>query len=439
MDARFRFYLILLVILLGLYAVAESQRPQEQRWDRTYQNTDKIPFGTYALVELLPGLFGTDDVRITREPVFNQLDNTYSYSSSSDSDASDSSNDTIDDKTEYSSIFIKDSVSWDSTVSSSARTTSPLNYIIVSPTVEIDSLTLYKLLHFADCGHHVFIATDNFPESLVNALGLVERPYTPAFTGRDSVRLLIAGDSTGRAYRFGSGDIGSSFRQKSPVANPAFTTLATDAAGRAVLVRARRGFGDITLCSVPAAFGNYFVLRPATAGFAWQALSTLPRGPVWWDEYTKQGRAGSDSVFRVLFQHPALKLSFWLLLGGGLLLLWIGGRRRQRIIPVVKPLPNNTLQFVRTVAGLYRQGDNHAPIAHRKIELFLDFLRTRYKEPTDNLAADAYRELLAQKSGLPRADINELLRRLNLIRTADYVSDGDLHWLSHALSEFRSR
>ena len=429
MDTRFRFYLGLLAVLLVLYAVAESYRPQEPRWDHTYRNTDKIPYGTYALVELLPDLFGPDDVTVTREPVYNQRE----LAARRERGAA---------HTAARTVVNPDADSLARRLKAGQGSAAPLNYLLVSPTVALDSLDATKLLNFAAAGHHVFLAADNLPDNLLKKLGLVQRPYDPpgrAGLVRDTVRLLFSGDSTGRAYRFASRDISAYFRQKGLAPNLALTTLATDAGGRAVLVRARRGFGDITLCSVPTAFTNYFVLRPPTAGFAWQALSSLPRGPVWWDEYTKQGRAGSDSLLRVVFQHPALKIAFWLLLAGGLLLLLVNGRRRQRVIPVVVPLPNNTLQFVRTVAGLYRQGDNHAPIAHRKIELFLDFLRVRYKESTDDLTADSFRALLARKAGLPRADVDELLRRLAGLRTSSYVSDGELLWLSQTLSEFRKR
>lgn len=439
MDTRFRFYLGLLAVLLVLYAVAESQRPQEQRWDRTYQNTDKIPFGTYALVELLPDLFGTEDVKVTREPVFNQITDFSRQGPPADDTIAMTVVSPADDSLAQRLSAGQGSAPGAHSV---AHTGAPISYLFVTPQLALDSLDLQRMLAFAAAGHHVFLAADNLPRKLIEKLGLELRAYDPptrAGQPRDTIRLLFAGDSTGRAYRFGSGDVSAHFRQRGAAFNPALTTLATDAGGRAVLVRVRRGFGDITLCSVPVAFTNYFVLRPATAGFAWQALSGLPKGPVWWDEYTKQGRAGGDSLLRVVFKNPALKIAFWLLLAGGALLLFVHGRRRQRVIPVVKPLPNNTLQFVRTVAGLYRQGDNHAPIAHRKIDLFLDFLRTRYKEPTADLAAESFRALLAQKAGLPRADLDELLRRLGGLRTSSYVSDGELLWLSQTLSEFRKR
>ncbi len=471
MDTRFRIYLGVLVALLVLYAVAESQRPPELRWDHTYQNQDKIPFGTYALVELLPDLFETDEVTISRAPVSEQIaENSPAADEAGEKAPSEfiseiSQGDTIVSNAD-STVIVNPNVtdtttawiSWTKDASNfsepplPARASQAINYVFISPQVNFDSLDTEALLRFVSLGHHVFIAADGLPPQLLKRLNLSVRQYAPSTHTRDSVRLFINGDSTSRAYRFAASDIGYVFRQLLHAQRPkedtptgiapcvsSINSLAVDSKNQAVLVSASYGFGDITLCSVPTAFTNYFVLRPATAGFAWQALSSLPRGPVWWDEYSKQGRAGSDSLLRVVFKYPALKLAFWLLLGGGLLLLWVGGRRRQRVIPVVKPLPNNTLQFVRTVAGLYRQGDNHAAIAHRKIDLFLDFLRTRYKAPTDDLNAESFRALLAQKAGLPRADVDELLRRLNGVRASSYVSDGELLWLSQTLSEVRKR
>ena len=408
MDTRFRLYLLGLVVLLGLYAVAESQRPTPVNWHRTYQSRDRIPFGTYALVELLPDVFGPDaDVTVTREPVYNRLWQAE-----------------------------EDPVSRALTMAHDV----PTNYVFVSPAVALDSLDLEALLTYATDGGHVFIAADELPANLLRRLHLVQRSYDAvSIAAKDSVRLLFAGDSTGRAYRFGSRDVSAHLRQQGPDYDSTLTTLAADPAGRAVLVRAATGAGSVTLCSVPVAFTNYFVLHTRSADFAWRALSALPRGAVWWDEYQKQGRDHNESLLRVVMKHPALRVAFWLLLGGGLLLLLVNGRRRQRPIPVVKPLPNNTLQFVHTVAGLYRQGDNHAAIAPRKIDLFLDHLRTRYRAPTDDLGADSFRELLAHKLALPRADVDELLRRLDGLRQSGYASDGELLWLSRTLSELRKR
>ena len=216
------------------------------------------------------------------------------------------------------------------------------------------------------------------------------------------------------------------------------TVLARDARRRAVLVRVPVGRGSLLLCTTPAAFSNLLLLKPATAGFAFATLSGLPAGrPVFWDEYQKQGPLGEQSLLRVLEQHVALRWALWAALVGAVLFVLFEARRRQRIIPVIKPLPNTTLLFTRTVAGLYRQGSNHALIAEKKIGLFQEHLRTRYHEPGLDLADADTRERLAQKSGVALPAVDELVRRINRTLTAPQVSDADLVALNQAINQFR--
>jgi hypothetical protein len=139
----------------------------------------------------------------------------------------------------------------------------------------------------------------------------------------------------------------------------------------------------------------------------------------------------------VLLAHDALRRALYLSLLGTLLFVLFEARRRQRIIPILKPLPNTTLQFTRTVASLYRQGGNHALIAEKKIGLFLEFLRQRLNEPGLDFNDAEARERVAQKAGVPVAKVDQLVRRINLIRTAPQVSDAELLLLSRALHEFR--
>jgi len=208
-------------------------------------------------------------------------------------------------------------------------------------------------------------------------------------------------------------------------------------AGRLV-GRVPHGQGHLYLCTLPLAFTNYFVLQPGTANFAFAALSYLPTGrPVWWDEYQKQGRQEEQSLLRVLLAHDALRWALYLTLLGALLFVVFEARRRQRVIPILKPLPNTTLLFTRTVASLYRQGASHVPIAEKKIGLFLEHLRTRFHEPGLDLNDEAARERLAQKTGLPRADIDALVRRINYLLTAPRVTDADLLGLNKAINDFR--
>ena len=47
-------------------------------------------------------------------------------------------------------------------------------------------------------------------------------------------------------------------------------------------------------------------------------------------------------------------------------------KRRQRVVPIINPLPNTTLDFTKTIGNLYYQEGNHQNIVDKKIIYFLE-------------------------------------------------------------------
>ena len=325
------------------------------------------------------------------------------------------------------------------------------NYLFVNTTFNATPADLPVLLRYAALGHNVFVVAESFREAgqtLLDTLGLrVRRVRLATRRGArglpvpDSVTMRFTNPAlAGPRYRLPGADADLHFEADSAHPRPAYgpaRSLAADAQGRPVLVRCAYGRGYIYLCTVPIAFTNQFVLRPATSQFAATALSYLPARAAWWDEYQKQGRLGNQSLLRLISGHEALNTAWYLLIIGGLLFVLVEARRRQRVIPTIKPLPNTTLLFTRTVASLYRQGRSHGAIAEKKIGLFMDYLRTRFQEPSPDFGDEQFRERLSQKSGVARPRIDALLRQVNFARTAPQLNDQQLLQLSRALSDFR--
>jgi hypothetical protein len=460
----FRWYLVGILLLFGGYVALEYYRPKPLDWSPTLSNKDKIPYGTYALFDGLPQVLGTDSVASVRAPIYNQLLGTeepnlgqgrpvnvdFEEKPAADSVAAD---------TAATAKLARDEAN-DRAAAETETATLPLqatraSYIFINQDFEASRLETTALLRFVAAGHDVFIAAEDFGPMrrgfLADTLGIrtyeadtarlaqVVRGNSPA--GRaDSVPLHLLRPRPGLAQTdFNFNAIAVNYRLALTKRRPhAGATLAADERGRPVLLRLNHGRGHFYLCSVPLAFGNYWVLRPRTGDFAFAALSYLPAGhPAWWDEYQKQGREGEQSTLRVLLAHPALRTAYYLVLVVGLLFVFVEARRRQRIIPIINPLPNTTLLFTRTVAGLYQQGRNHAQIAEKKTALFLDYLRTRFQEAAPDLADDAFRERLSQKAGVPRPRVDELVRLINHARTAPAVTDQQLLILSRAIRDFK--
>jgi hypothetical protein len=456
----FRLYSLGLLALFGAYVALEYYRPKPLDWRPTLSNADKIPYGTYALFDVLPHLLGTDDVASVRQPIYNQFFDINEPETDEDFVSTDSV--TTSELRDSTTVAAADSASTalaapaaaDSTTTDEEETeqeeTTPertpnlpqqrTTYLFVNSSFSLSRLEKPALLRFIEAGNDVFIAAERFDTTLTNALGFrvteADSASAPSsISGPDSVRVRFVNPTLGAALRLPAW--ATTGRLAVSAGHPG-TTLATDEQGRAVLLRLNRGKGHVYVCTVPLAFANYFVLPPRQRQFALAALSYLPTGrPVWWDEYQKQGRVGEQSVLRVLLAHESLRLAYYLLWATAVLFIIIEARRRQRIIPVIKPLPNTTLLFTRTVAGLYQQGGNHQRIAEKKVALFLDYLRTRFQEPAPDLGDEGFRERLSQKAGLPRPRVEELVRLINFARTAPTVTDQELLKLSRAIYDFK--
>ena len=475
----FRLYLLGLMLLFAGYVVLEYNRPRPLDWNPSYANKDKIPYGTYVLFDQLPALLGTDSIEAVRLPVYNQLtgqspgepvaliprsgSETVAAPTTNDSAAA-TATDTAAAAPQQQTAGTARPENTATTETPSTRSTVagetehangpaddiPLrpgsaNYLFINQDFELSRPDALALLQFVARGNDAFVATQTFSGArglLRNRLGFdVDGVNSPPRKGHegffrpDSVDLRFSNPALARAgIRLPSAGVGPRLVVDSGrVGN----TLATDAQGRAVFIRLAYGRGHFYVCTAPLAFTNYYLLRPRSAAFAAAALAYLPARRSWWDEFQKQGPVGEQSLLRVVFAHQALRLAYYLALVGGLLFVFVAARRRQRVIPIIRPLPNTTLLFTRTVAGLYRQGNSHALIAEKKVSLFMDYLRTRFQETNPDFGDADFRERLSQKSGLARSRVDELLRLVNFARTAPRVTDQQLLQLSRALNNFK--
>lgn len=490
----FRLYLLSIGLLFAGYVALEYHRPKPLDWTATYINKDKIPYGTYVLYDQLPQLLGTDSIEAVRLPVYNQLtgqslregpeadhptvEDDRTTPGNPDTTANTDPTDSTSDSAAAAASTATDEATkpGDSAETPPTTTLAPAptnhgeetpdeeadaeesaddrplrlrpeqaNYLFINQEFELSRPDVRALLRFVARGNDAFVAAQRFGRTRgllrdsvgfdVEDVDLTTHPNAKGIPVVDSVEVRFTNPGLARVrYRLP----GTSVAQRLVVdSGRVGRTLATDAQGRAVFVRLAYGRGHFYLCTAPVAFTNYYLLRPRTTAFAASALAYLPARRTWWDEYQKQGPVGEQSLLRVVLAHEALRLAYYLSLAGTLLFVLVEARRRQRVIPTIKPLPNTTLLFTRTVASLYRQGSSHALIAEKKVGLFLDYLRTRFQETNPDLGDDAFRERLSQKAGLARSRVDELLRLVNFARTAPQLTDRDLLLLSKALSDFK--
>ena len=110
-------------------------------------------------------------------------------------------------------------------------------------------------------------------------------------------------------------------------------------------------------------------------------------------------------------------------------------KRRQRIIPVIEPVRNTTLDFVETVSSVYFSQHDNNSIAKKKIQFWLEYIRQRYYIPTQNLD-DNFVQQLQRKSGASKELIETIIRNVQRAEAQPKITDDLLVQLTGSIDTF---
>jgi hypothetical protein len=178
------------------------------------------------------------------------------------------------------------------------------------------------------------------------------------------------------------------------------------------------------------------MLKPGGAEYAATALSFLKSSrQIVLDEYYTQGDAGDDTPMRVFLSNTALEWAYYIALFSLAIFVLYEIKRRQRIIPVIEPLSNSTLDFVSVVGRVYYEKRNNANIAQKKILYLLTWLRDEYHVKTNKLD-DEFIEKLTGKLGLKKAFAVDLVDYIKYISVQTQVNDRELIELNKLIEKF---
>lgn len=220
-----------------------------------------------------------------------------------------------------------------------------------------------------------------------------------------------------------------------------FTTIAGTAKnGKANFIQLRyvRG-GSISVQIEPLAFTNFFLLHKKNKIYYDNAFAWLPNKitRVEWDDYyrNKQPAKSNFSSLGFLMKQPSFFFAIVLLLVLCCLAVLAESKRRQRIVPLIPPLQNSSLDFVKTVGRLYFQQRDHKNLAHKMSVHFLDYVRRKYNITT-SLLDEAFVDKLSYKSGFNRQALSDIIESIKRIEQASSFSEEELVNLSKKLEQF---
>lgn len=317
-----------------------------------------------------------------------------------------------------------------------------VTYLVIKQNMYIIGDTI--ILDEVKKGSNLFISCENLIRNITDSLGL---NYTEADSDLSLKKLdLLRLSLTNKNWR-------NADYQLKPVLNT-FAFVDADSSTTTILgteklpdgkiypnfLKIKYGKGYVFIHNQPQVFTNHVLLsEKSSSNYVAHLLSYIPKNmPVVWfvDGQTSNPDAPkTETGLSVVFRYPALRAVWLLLIYGLVLYILFNSKRRQRIVPVIKPLRNTTVEFVQTIGNLYYQQGNVPNIIDKKIVFFLDRIRTNYFIDTSKLD-ERFTERLRSKSEKNIELITEIVEFINKFRKNKTAEKNDLIHLNKLIEEF---
>lgn len=210
--------------------------------------------------------------------------------------------------------------------------------------------------------------------------------------------------------------------------------------GRANFIQLKKGKGRLFLHLSPLSFSNYFLLYQNNIEYFSQVFSMIPGNThtIIWDEYyRKRSYANKDSNgwFASIMKQQSFRSGILLALALLLIFALLEMRRRQRFIPRIAPLKNDTLDFVKTMGLLYYDKKDNVNLAQKMSAYFLEHLRNKYHIFSKELNEAFIREV-SDKSGADTALVTAIVDQIKQVSHEGVIPDANLIQLQTNIEKF---
>ncbi|HSI71221.1 MAG TPA: DUF4350 domain-containing protein [Gillisia sp.] len=392
-GGKFALGLILLVVLFLTYL--EASEPDPVNWNPSYLETDKIALGSFVFYD------SWEEIGVNLEKV-----NVPPYE------------------------FLNQESSG--------------TYFFLNNYLSFDDAELKKLLNWVDNGNTLFLAAGHFSENLSDTLQFETATRIPGgdLSSLPHLELVNPRLQVPGGFQY-THDVNLQYFRKVDtlkhtvlgVGNLEKFSKPEDAFP--VFLHSEWGNGDIYIHSFPEAFSNYFLLNENNYNYAEGVLAYLDTDEtIYWDRYYKSGKAFHTSPLYILLNNKALKWAYYFVLLGAVLFIIFEGKRKQRPVPVVEPLKNQTYEYSRTIADLYLEQKKYKALALKKIDHFYDYIRSRYRI-FSSLEEEKTLKELSEKSGQNIKEIRKLLAFFQQISNQPEISKEELQELNDKLNSYK--
>lgn len=389
MNRTYKTYGIILLVVIILMTIVQLNKKEVIDWRKNFSTTEKSPFGLFVFNQEVNDLLNQKLIRINQSP--------YSF---------------------YSQNHPKKTH----------------NILLVQK--RLDKVSLEKILHEVKNGSDAMILSEEFPKELEEALQFKlgnfnydETSYlyfTDDKISHDSI-VIDKVQSWGAFTKFNfknSEILGTEYYEKE---------YDNDYESAANFLKINYGRGHVYLHAEPLILTNYYLLKKENQNYIQDVFSFLPNRETYW--FQESETESSQSPLRFIWANPPLRNAWLIFLFSVFIFILFNAKRRQRVVPIMEPLKNKSVEFIRSIGNLYMQeGDFHDMMA-KKSQYFLSRVRTELLIDTHNLDEE-FEKKLQLKTGKSSEKINEAVNLIKKsLNPSSQVINEDLIKLNKALNE----
>lgn len=389
-----RKYITLLVLLTIVVVSIKIFQPTPVDWTESYSAAEKKPFGAYILNNLLPITFEEVEILTNNSPIF------------------------------------------ESELDVSSR-----NWVFINQVFALDEFENEILHEKVTAGDHIFISAREIGGAFADSLNLrVSQSFPSIDPSATSLDSLVS-----NPVNFSNENIRNQNAWAFPIELTQayftkFDTTRTEILGysdsdQVNFIKVSYGSGAYYIHSNPFLFTNYFLRNVEKYDYAFKALSYLPKQTTYWDEYYKIDRLVFSSPIQFIISNDNLKWAWFTGLFGIIAYLIFNSRRTQRIIPVINPPSNTSIDFAQTIANLYINNGTHKDILEKKITFLFDYIRTSLNLTTSSLDEETLKAI-SNRSGIEKSEIDDLFRMIELFQNKDQISETELKRITERIDRF---
>jgi len=355
MKKTFKIYAVIFIVVMLILALLEVNKKETVSWRKNFNISEKSPFGLFVFNNEAKDLFKNNLKRTEETP--------YDY---------------------YSK-----------------RKKDPHNIIVIEK--DLDNQSWKKILEQVSNGSDAMILISNTPKDISDSIGYHSSDISFA---EENVLKLTDKQYQNDFIKLDKFPSGRGFSYIKPQVEVLGKTVEKDNSDQANFIKTKFGKGTIYIHSEPLFLTNYYLLKPGSLKYAQDIFSYLKdRETIW---FVENDTKVSRFFMRFVLSNPALKYAWWVFLGGLVLFIFFNAKRKQRIVPVLEPLRNTSVDFVKSIGNLYLQEGNFHDMMAKKAQYFLNKIRMDLLIDTRNLDAE-FANKLHLKTGKPIEMIDEAI------------------------------